>query len=61
MLFPTFALGWGCTLQPGIINVFGGEALRPKETFVGVAQRELDGEELLDDKLEKIDERAPEP
>ena len=48
-------------MNPGIISVFGGEALLPKEIFVGVAQRELDGDELLDEIFENKDDKVAEP
>ena len=43
------------------MNVFGGEELRPIEILVGVAQRELDGEELVDEKFENIEDRFVDP
>ena len=61
MLLPTLPLGCDGILHPGIMNVFGGEELRPIEILVGVAQRELDGEELVDEKFENIEDRFVDP
>ena len=61
MLFPTFNFDCDSALNTGIINVFGGEALLPKGILVGVAQRELDGEELLDEIFENKDDKVAEP
>ena len=61
MLLPTVNFDCDGTLHPDIINDFGGEALLPKQILVGVAQRELDGEELVDEIFERNDERVTEP
>ena len=61
MLLPTLPFGCDGRLHPGIINVFGGELLLPIEILVGVAQRELDGDELVDEKFENIEDRFVDP
>ena len=55
--FPGFDLEYD-TLYPGTTNVFRGMLPWYIELFVGVTERELDGEEVFEDKFENKEESA---